>query len=210
MTTSYWDRLELRKQFAGCVTLKEIITKLESDFSQRGEVICEIRVNGMTLDEEDEARFAESSSEDIRELAVLTNPPDQLIVDALNSTTEFLPSLNESCLNTSDILRGGSVLEAQQAFGKTLDGCQWLVDTLTHVRGAASGIGKPVHRTERWFEAEKVIARVIREVSDAYAANDSVLVADLLEYELTAALQIWGEAIREEIRLRAEKRPPLG
>lgn len=208
MTTSYWDSQELRKQFVGCVTLKEIIAQLESEFSARGEVICEIRVNGMLLDESDEARFAESSSDEIRELAVLTNPPDQLILDALGSTIEYLPGLEKSCLETSEILRSGSVLEAQQAFGKSLDGCQWLVDTLTHVRGAASGIGKPIHRTERWFEAEKAIARVIREVSDAYAANDTVLVADLFEYELTAALQIWHEAIREEVRIRLGQRSP--
>jgi hypothetical protein len=84
-----------------------------------------------------------------------------------------------------------------------LEGCSWLVETITHVRGAASGIGTPIGDIDRWFEAEKTINRVVRELSEGYAASDFVLVADLLEYELTGALQIWGEALAAERDRRA-------
>jgi hypothetical protein len=202
MTTSFWDKNEVEKQFAECMTLKEIIRRIETDFSLRGEVICEIRVNGMILDEGDETKFAESPRQEIQDIAIRSNKPADLINDALASAHAFLPELEDSCLKTAEMFRGSNLQESQNSFNTCLEGCQWLVDTLMHVRGAASGVGQPIHQPERWFEAEKVIARVIREMSEAYSKKDFVLVADLLEYELTGALIVWKEALAIERPLR--------
>lgn len=202
MTTSFWDSQEIKKQFAGCATLKEIITRIETDFSTRGEVICEIRVNGVLLSEDDEVQYAASSAAEIRDLAVRSNKPADLIIDAMASASAFLPDLEKSCLKTSEMFRGADLGAAQTSFHECLEGCQWLVDTLMHVRGAASGIEKPMSQPERWYEAEKVIGRVIRELSEAYSRHDFVLVADLLEYELTGALLVWKETLAHESALR--------
>lgn len=198
MTTSFWDNQEINRQFAECATLREIIDRLEKDFSSRGEVICEIRVNGMLLSEEDEKRFALNPRDAIHQLSIGSNRADSLILEALESTCSFVPELERSCLSTADALRGANLAHGQKLFGETLDGCQWLVDTLGHIRGAASGIGQPIERTERWYEAEKMIIKVVREVSEAYKNNDNVLVADLLEYEMSAAVQLWGEVLTTE------------
>jgi hypothetical protein len=203
MTTLCWDSQEIRQQFATCANLKEVIVKIENDFSKKGEVICEIRVNGVRLNESDEARYAESRLEAINDLSVSINRADSLILDALVSAHAFVPELEKSCVATGDSLRGSEISLAQKQFGETLEGCQWLIDTVGHIRGAASGIGQPVERTERWFEAERVIAKVVREISTAYEAGDSVLVADLLEYEMTGALHIWQEVIESERFRRA-------
>lgn len=198
MTTSVWSEIEISKQFAGCRNLREIIAKIELDFSNRGEVICEIRVNGVLLDESDEEKFAESSREEIHDLAVRANKPADLIFDAIRSAHAFIPDLEQSCLVTAELFRGADLGSAQKRFHETLEGCQWLVDTLMHVRGAASGINEPIGQPERWYEAEKILSTAIRELSEAYSKNDYVLVADLLEYELTGALAIWKDAVASE------------
>lgn len=204
MTTSIWDGLELRRQFPGCTTLREIIACIEADFSGRGEVICEIRVNGHLLTEEEESKFAESPTAEIRDLSVRSNAPAVLITDAIQSALSMIPNLEKSCLQTSEALRGADANAAMKSFHECLDGCQWLVDTLIHIRGAASGIKKPIAQPERWFEAEKMIGRVIREMSEAYSAKDYVLIADLLEYELTSALQVWKDEVELESRYREQ------
>lgn len=202
MTTSFWNSQELQKQFPDCATLQEIITCIEAEFSGRGEVICEVRVNGHLLNEEEEKKFAESSTSEIRDLSVRSNPPANLIIDAIRSAIVMIPDLEKSCLKTADLLRGSDFGLAQLSFHECLEGCQWLVDTLIHIRGAASGIQFPISQPERWFEAEKLIARVIREMSEAYTGKDFVLVADLLEYELTGALEVWKEEVETESRHR--------
>lgn len=207
MTTSIWTEQEIAKQFAGCRNLREIIEKLEEDFSSRGEVICEIRVNGVLLGEGDEIKFAENKREEIRDLAVRTNKPAALIADAIHSACVFLPDLEKSCLATAELFRGSDLVLAQKRFHETLEGCQWLVDTLMHVRGAASGIGEPIAHPERWYEAEKILTKVIRELSEAYSQPDYTLVADLLEYEVTGSLNIWRDAIEEERKRRGKQEP---
>ena len=198
MTTSFWDKLEIDKQFAECENLKQIITRIETEFSLKGEVICEIRVNGMRINEEDEGRFAESRASEIREIAVSSNRPEDLIRDALASALELAPNLELACIRTAELFRGADLHSAQRSFHEALEGCQWMIDTIIHVRGAASGIQKPISQPERWFDAEKIISKTITEVSSAYAASDFSLVADLLEYDLTMGLSIWKETLQAE------------
>jgi hypothetical protein len=203
MTTSSWDSLQIAREFSECATLRDIIHRIETDFSTKGEVICEIHINGMLLDENGESRFAGKPRGEIHDISVRSDRPDLLIMQALRSANDYIPQLEASCLTTAEAFRGPDLGVAQRAFTEMLEGCSWLVETITHVRGAASGIGTPIGDIDRWFEAEKTINRVVRELSEGYAASDFVLVADLLEYELTGALQIWGEALAAERDRRA-------
>jgi hypothetical protein len=162
VTTSFWDSSEINKQFPACSTFQDIITCIEAEFSGRGEVICEIRVNGILLSEDDEKKFANNPTTEIREISVCTNAPANLIFDAIRSALVMVPDLEKACVKTADMFRGSDLASAQKSFHECLEGCQWVVDTLIHVRGAASGIQKPISQPERWFEAEKLIGRVIR------------------------------------------------
>ncbi|HVK62458.1 MAG TPA: hypothetical protein VM432_12950 [Bdellovibrionales bacterium] len=198
MTTSIWDNEQLRAQYPHCATLGEIIRALEEDFSKRGEVICEIRVNGVLLDEADEVKFTGNASDGIQDLTIASNSPEQLIGGALASALTFIPEIEAACITSAEALRGPDAANARRSFVEILDGCQWLVDTILHVRGAASGVGRPVKSSEKWFEAEKLMNNVIVEVTDAFTKSDTVLVADLLEYELPTALSLWAETLKEE------------
>jgi hypothetical protein len=198
MTTSIWDKEQLEQQYPQCATLSEIITALEQDFSSRGEVICEIRVNGVILEESDEEKFGANPRGAIDDLSISTNRPANLIGIAITSAIGFLPEVESAALAAAELLRGTDAVESRRSFVEILDGCQWLVDTILHVRGAASGIGKPIKSPERWFEAEKLMGRVIGELTDAFTKSDIVLVADLLEYELPPALALWVEVLKEE------------
>jgi hypothetical protein len=203
MTTSFWDRDQIQKQFPECATFRELITRIETEISTKGEVICEIRVNGRILSEEDESLLANNPSREIQEITIRTNRPADLIKEALASAVEFLPEVEAASVAAAEGFRGADLNAAQKAFGDAIEGCQWLIDTLMHIRGAASGIGQPIAQPERWYEAEKIISKAVSEVSDAYAANDMVLVADLMEYEVTGALGIWREALESERTHRA-------
>jgi hypothetical protein len=198
MMTSFWDREQIQKQFPECSTFKELITRIETEISTKGEVICEIRVNGKILSEEDETRLAQNSSQEIQEITIKTNRPSDLIKEAIASAIEFLPDVEAASVKAAEGFRGADLNAAQKAFGDAIEGCQWLTDTLMHIRGAASGTGEPIAQPERWYEAEKIISKAVREVSDAYATGDMVLVADLMEYEITGALGIWREALQAE------------
>ena len=201
--TSMWDKSKLQDEFPQCQTLKQVINSIETSFSGRGEVICEIRVNGMLLDEDAEHKFAESSTTEIDNITVRTNQPLNLIQEAIVSAYSFIPDLDRASVDAAEKFRSADLAPAQKAINEVIEGCQWLFDTLMHIRGAASTLHQPIENPVQWFEAEKLIGKAIKELTDAYSTSDFSLVADLLEYELTGALVVWKEVVRGECERRA-------
>jgi hypothetical protein len=202
MKTLSFDRSEIQQRFESCESLGDIITRIESDLSSTGQVVCEIAVNGVVLSEGDEVKFAQSPRQSIHDLQIKSNTPSSLIDSALASALEFGPRLIQSCLATAETFRTIRLGDAHRSFKEMVEGTQWLVETLVHVRGAASNTGQPIGFAERWLEAEIALNHAMKEVADAYAKNDWVLVADLLEYEITGTLEIWMQAIQNEVARR--------
>jgi hypothetical protein len=196
--TSKWNKSDVQANFGACLNLAQVIDQLEKEISARGEVICEIAINGVLLEDGDEARMAERPRQAIEEIAIRTDRPENLIRQAMQSTHSFIPLLTEASLSTAHSFRDGRWQQAAEQFREAIEGCHWFVETLLHARGAASGTGQPVRGAERWHEAEKMLFRVVQELTEAYDRKDYVLTADLLEYELTAALEMWEPVIRQQ------------
>jgi hypothetical protein len=207
MKSLSWTKSEIASAFAGCGTLKDIVTRLETELSAQGEVVCAIRVNDIALSEEDEVKFADCSIDDLQSLTIESHRPIDLVTGALKSAVQMVPALETSALTTAELLRAGEAQRAARGFQETVAGCQWLVETLHHVRGASAGIGQPILCMEQWLESEKVIGRVVNDVSDAHARMDTILMADLLEYEMTAALASWKSTIQGELDGRPDANP---
>jgi hypothetical protein len=199
MRASVWTKSEIATAFIGCATLRDVITKLELQMSAQGEVICEIKVNDLALSEDDEVKFADCALADLESLEIQSNRPLDLVNDALRSAVGMMPELHKSAMTTAELIRAGEVVRAAKGFEETVSGCQWLVETLHHVRGASAGIGKPITQLDQWMASELLIGRVVNEMSDAHRLSDSILVADLLEYEMTAALASWKSTIESEL-----------
>ncbi len=207
MKSLNWTRSEIAAQFAECKTLSEMITALEVEMSASGEVICEIAINDMPLTEDDEMKFGPMDLSDVTSVSIVTNRPVELVNDALKSAAGLVPRLEQSALTTAELLRAGEAERAHHGFNETVAGCQWLVETLMHVRGASAGMGQALANTVKWSESEQLIGRVVDEVSQAQARKDTILVADLLEYEMTAALQSWKTTIQGELDARPDANP---
>ncbi len=199
MKASAWIKNDMIEAFAGCETLRDIISKVEADATVLGEVVCEIRVNGQVLSEDDELAFAASHIDSVETLEIQTRRPLDLVRDALQSAADLLPQLEQSAIVTAELFRAGDAPRSAKGFEETVGGCQWLVDTLLHVRKATSGMGQPLTKLDQWLESEKLFGRVVGEVSEAYLRADKILVADLLEYEMTAALAAWKTTIAAEL-----------
>ncbi len=189
MTTSVWNKVEIERRFSGRTTLKEVIDQVESEVSKKGEVVCEIRINGHTLDEEDEQQISTILCDSLESLVVYSTEPGLLIRQALQSSIAFIPNVQEACVRTSEYFRASNMHQAHMDFTQTLEGCFWLIDTLKHIRGASPGVESI--DTPEWQLAQTQFSNVVRQVVSAYEEKDFVLVADLLEYELSEAVRAW-------------------
>ncbi len=188
MIKTYWTKPEIHEKFAGCETLGEVIKSIETEFISHGEVVCEIRVNGLVLKEEDEKKFAESKLADINELMVQTNAPKNLIAQALDSALDYLPKAQAACLECSELFRTGKSSEAQQFFQDVVEGCFWILDTVVHMRGAHENINAQSPVSKDWLKLEKKFVADLKELLVASEKKDAILTADILEYEMSTDL----------------------
>ncbi len=189
MIKTYWTKPEIHEKFAGCENLGEVIKSIEAEFISHGEVVCEIRVNGLILKEEDEKKYAESKLGEINDLMVQTNAPKILIAQALDSALEYLPKAHVACLECSEMYRAGQSAEAKQFFQDVVEGCFWVLDTVVHMRGAHENIGSDSPVSTDWLRLEKKFVADLKEVLTASERQDAILTADILEYELSTDLQ---------------------
>lgn len=208
MTDINWTSDQVAHEFQDCTTVGEVIHRLEKMAAQKGEVICEIRVNGQVISESEEAKLMDDPQKmnprtGIQSLSIRCDRPEHLIAQALRSTLSFIPLLSKASTDTAQRFRDGDVHLGSEQLNEALEGCQWFVETIHHARGAASGIGFGVHHAERWQQAEKMLFNVVNELTTTFDRKDFTQVADLLEYELTAALEMWAPVLTQE----AERRP---
>ena len=96
---------ELLRVFTPQTELDSIIRYYETEFEQRGEVICRIRINDLNLTEDDEQRFRETPLSKIQRLEVDTEDPYQLFKDVLSYWKTHLPSLIITADHLSQNLR---------------------------------------------------------------------------------------------------------
>jgi hypothetical protein len=203
MIDTNWNSEQLNAHFGQCETIRDIIQLLENEAASRGEVICEIRVNGQLLQDEDEKRFADNPKSSVHQLSIRCDRPEHLIGQALRSASSFIPLLTQASIETARLFRDGEIRRASENFDEALVGCQWFVETVHHARGAASGIGHAVAAPERWLESEKFFSKVIRELTETFDRKDYIMTADVLEYELTGALEMWFPVLQAE----SDRRP---
>src|SRR4051812_989599 len=106
MTDSNWTSDQIASEFTDCETVGEVLHRLETIVASRGEVICEIRLNGQVIDEKDEARLPEDREKTnprsaIQTLSIRSDRPEHLIGQALRSSLSFVPLLTRASIDTA-------------------------------------------------------------------------------------------------------------
>lgn len=171
-------------------TLGEILKSLERDFFHRGQVVCEIIVNGMLLKEADEGRLSLAKAHEIESLSLKTSPIAPLLKEAALSTSGYVIQLKDVSVKNSEQFRLEDIGQAHVLFSAVIDGADSLLEMVKHIRNVASNLDHgPV--PAQWDAVEYKFIQVLRGLVKAFQNRDFILVADLLEYEWTTALESW-------------------
>lgn len=200
--TIKFQKQELVDQFADCRTLGDVIARVESDCWRKGRVICQVKVNGMTLTEKDEAKLAAASVYELTELEFFAHQPNELLFETVSTLQELNPHLKNTGVEIAELLRSGRVRDGQRQLIHFFERCQNYSDGLSAVKKLIlSQQDSPLH--EKWSRCEKEFAATIREILMAYEQQDAVLLSDLLEYELSNSLDKWLELVATSSKMRA-------
>jgi hypothetical protein len=202
MTHSHFNIGDIRQKFPLIQTLGELFKAFENEFVIRGEVICQFKVNGMSLSENDEKKFAEIQINDIEIIDIDSESPAALLFELLNNWMSELPALIQSTDQLAKEIKFNGIDGNLKAFVDLVDSCQFLIESLINLEKI---IYREAFQLEKWRHNEELTARAISEALAAFEKKDFVLLAEILEYDLAHSLQIWAEEIRSvDGRLKAE------
>ncbi|MBK8203895.1 MAG: hypothetical protein IPK68_16795 [Bdellovibrionales bacterium] len=195
MQKTTWTAEQIDAEFGDLGSLSEVIKVIEGYFWRRGEVICDIRVNGMFMDGKDEIRFASEKVENLESIEVKSQRPLDLLAETLRSVSEYLPRVRESAIIVAERFQQGSNEEAHRLCLKVLDSCRWLSDWLFLVKKSCGNWADVKVSEDLWRRAELTFTNVLRDLCSAYENKDFVALADILEYELSNSLEQWLELV---------------
>ncbi len=191
MTTAIWSAESLRQEYSHALSLSEVILAIEKKYWERGEVICKIKVNGMTLDESDEIRLGRATLESLNTLEVQFQKPEHLFFESLETALMYLTKLRNASVEAAEHFQEGSIKEGHQLTLSICECCRWLVDLFILLKNNEVMKIQLRHLQSEWSQVENSWNQIIKNLILAYEKSQPVLLADILEYELSQGIEDW-------------------
>jgi hypothetical protein len=192
-----FDAAELHT-FPQSWTLQELISHMEQLADTEGCVVCQIRVNDLNLTEADERRLQATPVTQIQTFTAYGDTRLRVAAQALEGFLKALPELEKRTLGLVERLR----TEGLRAT---------VMPDFVQVISDLEAVNRLFHRLEIPIGS---LQQLVNSIVQAFETGDAVLVADLLEYELTQHFQSWQDKIQSEFKttnpsLDRPQDPPL-
>lgn len=194
MNTTAINKQNLITEFGNSTPLKVVFEKIHLQWQERGEVVCQFRINGMNLTEADEGRLAQATLEEVQTFEVDSQRPDDLLQAVLQNWVNELPTLITNADQLAQEIRFEGIEGKLSSFVNLVDTCQFLIDSLLTLGGVVQT--QAWTQGEQWVENEKLTARAIGEALAAFEKKDFTLLAEVVEYDLGHSLQVWLELLK--------------
>ena len=111
-------------------------------------------------------------------------------IEVLRTAYEYINKLTQGTLEAAEYFHSGQEDKGFQSVSLIADGILWLVGAIELTRR--------VQKQE--IKTEGIMAK-INEINEAMQKNDTVLIADLLEFEIVPVFQQWQLGIQKSIGL---------
>lgn len=206
---------------AELTTVGELVAFVEKERVPRGQVVTHIILDGENLDEGGEAQSASKPLAECEMVEFYSARVAEIIKEGLSDATQLLPSLAEDLPAIAAELRSGQVQNGIEMFGQCIEIISWYVNLISRVDeihrqsdpsfriNPASvkssddhGMGSDLTAltaeggTElRTFASFENLRQKLIDVEQAQANDDTLLLADLIEYEIAPIVGIWVEEV---------------
>ncbi len=187
-------------------TLQSFLERLGGEALARGETILRVTVDG---DDHSQvvARSGAVRVGDVGELGVTIAGLRDLTEDSLAEAVAYVPRLSRGLADAALALQRGAVVEGSDLLLQALDGLEWLYQLLSGL-ARLSELGKApwidpddAERLRAW---SRDLAQGLDGCRQAMEAQDPILLADRLEYDLAGRLSSL-PAEMEELRAKAAR-----
>jgi len=185
---------ELLTLYSKTTTLDKVFSDIERELKDEDQVVCQFIVNGIELNETDEARFSKLTLGEIETLEYLSENSASLIHEVIENWIMALPEM----INKTEFL-AQSVRETG-ARGKIKDvhdlveNCDFLISSVISLKSILGDM--LASNLIDWEGHEKQNRKVLLEAFSALQKKDFVQFSYILEYDLLNCLEKWQEVLK--------------
>lgn len=185
---------DLRNFYTPQTTLAKVFSDIERELQSQNQVVCQYVLNGLALSEKQEGQFANLELAQVESLEYLAEDSQLLQKSVTQSWIQALPELISEIEKLSAKIRQEGLVGNYKAAHDVMENTEFLISSVSTLK---SLVGDGVMSTyAQWTQAEKKSLTTVREALVALENKDFVLLADILEYDLTSSLQIWLETLQ--------------
>ncbi|HXI10428.1 MAG TPA: hypothetical protein VNK06_06435 [Thermodesulfobacteriota bacterium] len=174
-------RLECEDE-TGDSTVKDLVEALEKELGAAGRCIMEMRKNGEVVPEWRTVDVLGERLSGCSELRLTTVSVDDLACEGMEILQEYLRFIAENASSCSEDLRMGRS-SAVERFSLIFEGLAEVVKTVEALAGGAGRHGTALFGEDPAVYLRPMIDR-LEEVNAARSSGDTVVAADILEYEV--------------------------
>jgi len=183
------------KQFAGELvggTLQDILGDLANKAVGDDATMREVRINGEPFEEAKLGPADRLGRERIQRLEVETIPAREMAVHFLANAGAYLDAIKHSVGRVAELFRVSDEQEASEYYLNTLESIQLFLQMLQECRQILElDFDSPNLDGLSGEERLQKLLVLIKDLLAAQEQQDWVLLADILEYDLSAELQLW-------------------
>lgn len=181
---------EIREPIAE-TTLGPLIDRLMSERQALGLHVFAVHLNSdEVLVDSEEARSLGLSGNDLLEIEFA--PIEALIARNIDNAGNYLDRLLPGFEKATQLFRTGNEQEANRYFLDIIDGIEWFSEVVTQTLAATGGDPATLKLgTETLQDRNERLLSYTTQMVEANQNRDWVLLADLIEYELTPFYEEW-------------------
>jgi hypothetical protein len=164
------------------LTLPELLESVKDDIENR--ILKQILVNGTEVEEK---YLSEKliDKEDIQVIKFVTQRTDELIKGTLNQIDEYLHKLKDGIEETVDLFRTGETNKANKMYQQIIEGLDWYIQVTTKILSLLNTEGLKKKGNNKLNDLNEILG----EIMEAQENEDTVLIADILEYEISRYIE---------------------
>jgi hypothetical protein len=175
-----------------CANLAELIARAEILDVNAGEcVVTDVEIDGEPLPPDELASLEARSIANVRQVSVVRRPRREVASSVLEQGADYCLRIVSAIAQSVDDYRANRSRQANGLLADILDS----ISVLTGITYSISGV--LVEEASTLAELQGEIQPWLEQMLEAQSGNDPILIADLLEYEITPRIEAWGHAMRK-------------
>lgn len=175
--------------------LNVILEKVSELIKQKDTVFSHLTIDGVDVYENHEAYINERLN-DMMKIEIITRSTKEMIWETMESVHDYLQRAIPALQQLVDTSYERFTSETWDSLGQLSDGMQWMLQFKEFTQAAPEQPGNWEEFVKEFEKCEQHFAQLL----EAIEMQDTVLISDILAYEITPAYESLNESIEKSLQ----------